>query len=574
MDRLIEEAKRAKNFIWTAAGDYSCEPLFLAFAPDGTADMYLNMIIGLSYKWYDGQKLERFFEMLGGPKKELYEGLMWLGLEQALYEKERKLRPALADIRLEYARENADRARTYLEQSLIERLRYAHCMEILGDPVELKGMEGELLRATAYSDTLDTDGVLEETKKILRKFFSYEPARKEKEKGVYFLQKVLPAFYSIGKVETAYVRARRFADNGISGEGPGNSRKKGMHYLIQASLGEDEEAVRQYVEACFGESVYTTWEQERIEKELCTGNHRESHLLFTRGKFKNLPDVSKKTEKEIHSFRAEAELQKARNREYYEKHLAVHQNGIRKLEDVLRLAMEEKSSEETVRSVRGDICPDKAWKAVCLEDEHIFRRKEAKEQAGFSVDIMIDASSSRKNEQEMIASQAYILSESLTRRGIPVQIYSYCSVRRHTVLQIYKTYEEEGRNREIFRYVSAGSNRDGLALRGAGYLMRRSAGKKRILIVLTDASPNDEQNASEGAFYRNKEYTDYVGVQDTVREVRALRQAGVQVMAVFTGGETGVSAAREIFGRDFVRIRKIEQFAGAVGRLLKEQIQG
>ena len=48
----IKEAKRARNFIWMAACDYDIEPLFLAFAPDGTADIYLNLIIGLEYKWY------------------------------------------------------------------------------------------------------------------------------------------------------------------------------------------------------------------------------------------------------------------------------------------------------------------------------------------------------------------------------------------------------------------------------------------------------------------------------------------------------------------------------------------
>ena len=38
----IKEAKRARNFIWMAACDYDIEPLFLAFAPDGSADIYLN----------------------------------------------------------------------------------------------------------------------------------------------------------------------------------------------------------------------------------------------------------------------------------------------------------------------------------------------------------------------------------------------------------------------------------------------------------------------------------------------------------------------------------------------------
>ena len=46
-----------ENVSWTRALP---EPLFLAYAPDGTADMYLNMIIGLSYKWYDAKKLETF----------------------------------------------------------------------------------------------------------------------------------------------------------------------------------------------------------------------------------------------------------------------------------------------------------------------------------------------------------------------------------------------------------------------------------------------------------------------------------------------------------------------------------
>ena len=85
----MQEERRARNFVWAAAGHYGLEPLFLAYASDGTADMYLNMIIGLSYKWYDAEKLETFFHMLGGRQEELYQGMLWIGLEQALYEKEK-----------------------------------------------------------------------------------------------------------------------------------------------------------------------------------------------------------------------------------------------------------------------------------------------------------------------------------------------------------------------------------------------------------------------------------------------------------------------------------------------------
>ncbi len=72
----------------------------------------------------------------------------------------------------------------------------------------------------------------------------------------------------------------------------------------------------------------------------------------------------------------------------------------------------------------------------------------------------------------------------------------------------FKDYEEEKVGNELFGYVAAGNNRDGLALRAAGYLMEASKKAKRILLVLTDANPMDDQNIGEGAFYTNKEYTD------------------------------------------------------------------
>lgn len=91
-EQALREAKRAHNFIWAAAEDYGFEPLFLAFSPDGMADLYLNLIIGLAHKWCEQEKLDAFFEQLGGKDEELYEGLLWIGLENALYEKEQKVR--------------------------------------------------------------------------------------------------------------------------------------------------------------------------------------------------------------------------------------------------------------------------------------------------------------------------------------------------------------------------------------------------------------------------------------------------------------------------------------------------
>ena len=40
---------------------------------------------------------------------------------------------------------------------------------------------------------------------------------------------------------------------------------------------------KRYVEACFGKSIYSQEYQEKIERKLCVGNHKNCHLLFTKG---------------------------------------------------------------------------------------------------------------------------------------------------------------------------------------------------------------------------------------------------------------------------------------------------
>lgn len=81
--------------------------------------------------------------------------------------------------------------------------------------------------------------------------------------------------------------------------------------------------------------------------------------------------------------------------------------------------------------------------------------------------------------------------------------------------------------------------------------MEDSPCEKKLLIVLSDASPSDDRCAKDGPFYRNREYTDSVGIADTAGEIRRLRQQGIQVLGVFMGIEKDIPAAREIFGRDF-----------------------
>lgn len=606
-EQELREAKRARNFIWAAAENYEFDPLFLAFAPDGTADMYLNLVIGLTYKWYDHEKIDDFFNQLGGKDQELYEGLLWIGLENALYQKERRTRSAMEDLRREYALNNLNRYRDHREYARIEQIRNAHCREILGQLSGVKAEEEEILHAFSYTEEMTTDDILEQTRENLWKYFSYRPAKIVKKEGVYFLQKVAGAFHSVGKVSATYVRANNYEDKGAGGDGKAGVMDRSKHYLVQFSLKNDPEEARKYVEACFGKSMYPQVEQERIERKICVDKHKNCHVLFTKGnppeifrkkKLGNYEKLSvvnalkkeesaeknnvelegysnitgKREKREILEFQKEAAYQYEKNKQYYEKNHAIYQNSIRKLTEKLRICLETQDETFPEMATHGKINPREVWKAVYLDNPRVFERKEEVEIPGFSVDILIDASSSRKQMQEQIAAQAYVLAKSLDACGIPAQIYSYCSIRGFTVMRIFKDYKEELAGNEVFRYVAAGNNRDGLALRAAGHLMEASKKSRRILLVLTDASPMDDQNIGEGTFYENKEYTDQPAVEDTAREVQKLKQKGIQVIGIFMGSAKAEEAAGEIFGRELVQIQNINDFAGAVGRVLGEVI--
>lgn len=577
MEADIREIKRAKNFIWASAEDYELNPLYLAFSPDGKADTYLNIIIGLSYKWYDGAQLEEFFNMLGGKDKELFEGLFWIGLEKVLFKKEKDYRMALTDLRVEYAKETVRRFKKYTDNSLIEKIRYGYCRQVLGKESNLSAEEEELLSEFDFSNDMTTEQIIGKTKKILSEKFSYTPSLKKNKEGVYFLQKVLSPFRSVGKVSATYVRTKKYDDPTGFNEGKTGVLKKGKSYLLQFSLNGNPKYALEYVQATFGKNMYNDFENQRIEEKLCTGKHKESHLLFTKGEKYNLKEQSrelpKKEIKEILEFRRECKNQYEKNKDYFEKNRPVYKNSINRLSEKLRITLDSEREIFPLMSNHGKINGGKIWQALYVDNPRVFEKKEQEDKSGFSVDIMIDGSSSRKNSQEFIAAQVYVLSKSLERCNIPCQIYSYCSIRGYTVLRIFKDYSEQKAGKEIFKYVAAGNNRDGLALKGAGHLMEHSPKGKRILVVLTDASPQDDQSATEGAFYKNNEYTDELAIKDTEKEIHNLKSNNIQVIGIFMGSERGTIAAKEIFGKDFVKIETIHQFSDAVGRILQEKIR-
>ena len=109
-------ARRARNIIWNAAGRYDFEPPFMAFFPNGTPDHYFNMVAGLVEKWLDMKRLWDFFASYETSRRaDEFDDLLWLGLENCVYEKELPERPILESLRKERA------LRFFQEQNSLSR---------------------------------------------------------------------------------------------------------------------------------------------------------------------------------------------------------------------------------------------------------------------------------------------------------------------------------------------------------------------------------------------------------------------------------------------------------------------
>ena len=156
---------------------------------------------------------------------------------------------------------------------------------------------------------------------------------------------------------------------------------------------------------------------------------------------------------------------------------------------------------------------------------------------------------------------------------IPCRVMSFCSMTGYTILRIFRDYRESGRNDRVFEFVSNGCNRDGLAIRTVHRLMNESACEHRLLIILSDVKPQDIVRIHDRDDDSFIPYEKETGIRDTAFEVRRARADGIAVICVFTGEDEDLPAAKTVYGRDFARIRSVDQLADTVGLLIQNQIK-
>lgn len=568
--------RRALNIVWTAAEEYGFEPVYLAFTQDGTPDFYMNSIIGYVYKWYDRKIMNGLFDIVKDAfLRETFDGLLWIALENCAFLRELETRPVLFELRQACAEDffrhewKKSRQQWMAQNSLIYTLWSARWRTVLGkNNGLLNPWERSLFEELSFCADWDAAQIREHMTDILHRYFRFSPEH--------------TLFHPAGQISA---RIRNLlnrslpskvirSENLIFGQNRNGSvlitENKGKHTgLISAA---EEETNRSYIESCFGLPLYSREENDRLEQLLCTGNHAGCRLYFTEGRRPAFLPSDSLIQKTLHS----EELQAQKNTSHYKEKKAFYHNMVTRLAEQIKNALFVYPQPLRIPARTGLLIPSAVWKGTYVNDDRIFSDIICEEDPDFSVDLLLDASASRLEDQHTIASQAYVIARSLTQCHIPVQVSSFLSLRGYTVIRKHCGYKETDRQNRIFDYFAAGWNRDGLALRGAASLMESSPCRSRLLILLTDASPNDDRRIPPGTGSSHPFGSDYsgdAGIEDTAAEVRALRRTGIRVMAILNGEDGSPPAARRIYGEDFVRIKNLSRLSDAVGTLLSRQIE-
>lgn len=584
-DRRFELENRIRNLLWTVSGDYglSVKPDVSLFLRSRDIALYDGIKQGAFARYYDRDCMGMYLvkKVFLQAKENELTLIAQLCIEEAVGEKICRERPGVRSMQRQAFEDILDQEFEEMPApgDLLARLKIAVLRRRLeGDSFRIER------RLQPYMDLVSRAGQAQDTMELIRivdELYNglaeplFEKLHGNLERVLSVTLKELTEYsWEDFLTEELYEDALESYVEQLTGQITGledtsvtdaMEEKRQTKHKITLVSPEALEKAHTYVELNYGKTYLTEQEEKRMNHLMCKGIHGDCSLYFTEGILKN-------PVKRNYQYEYAARLRNKNIWLYHDKHRIVKRN-IAALTDMLRKSLVLRSEEQTVLSDRGTILPSRLWRIGRSSEATVFQRELKADAADFVVDVLIDASGSQMSRQGEVALQAYIISEALSNVEIPHRVMSFCTFWDYTILHRFREYDDpRTANDNIFNYVTSSNNRDGLALKTAGYGLLQREEEKKILIVLSDGRPYDVIVNRPNA--RNpRPYQGAVAISDTATEVRRLRNLDVSVLGVFAGEEKDLSTEKKIFGKDFAYIRDIRNFSKIVGRYLTRQLE-
>lgn len=584
-DSRLELENRIRNLLWTVSGDYKLDmkPDVSLFLRSKAIALYDGIKQGALARFYDKDLLGLYLVkkvFLQAGEGELT-AVAQLCIEEAIGEKICEERPGIRSMQREAFEDILDQEFEEMpsQKDLLGRLKVAVLRRRL-DGGEYR-VERRMvpfmelvIRAGKAKDTMELIRVIDELyNALVDPMFERLHGNLERVLAVTleelteyswedFLSEEMYEEALESYVEQLTTNMAGMEDRSVTEEMEEKRHKKKNITVVTPEM---LEKAYTYVELNYGKTYLSEAEEKRINYLMCRGVHSDCSLYFTEGILKN-------PAKRNYQYEYAKRLRNKNIWLYHDKHRIVKRN-ISVLTDTLRKSLVLRSETQTVLSDRGQIVPSRLWRIGRSRDAKFFEQELKGEASEFVVDVLIDASGSQMSRQGEVALQAYIISEALSNVEIPHRVMSFCTFWDYTILHRFREYDDpRTANENIFNYVTSSNNRDGLAIKTAGYGLLAREEEKKILIVLSDGKPYDvlvnRPNARNPKPYQGQE-----AISDTATEIRHLRNLEVSVLGVFAGEEKDLATEKKIFGKDFAYIRDIKNFSKIVGRYLTKQLE-
>ena len=550
-----KEENRIKNIIWDGSMDYDKDPFITGEDISGNPDFYLNLIIGLSAKYFGSENLEKIFNNwqynLHRDKFDLFAIFL---LEDLVYEKEVQSRQVLTSLRKLYAEKfledkfDLQRKNLALKENLFFEMQLKKVNNILGMPYKLSHKRESIFENLRLPEDTDEKNLEERILNIFRENLNY----KENEVLKFSPIKNFTLFDSLG-----FVKLERSNSPTIFGDfqEKKTSGLTGFFYSLALKRRREKE---KYIEETFGKSIYSEEEMKVIQEKYLYGAHKKSRLHYTRGQSHKNIDEENFDDDAINRHL----LKFKENRNFYN-------NEIKSLSKKIRLALSNHSGIEEVVTNSGKLISKLAYKSMISDRVNIFSKKILNLNSYLKVDLVLDASASLMDLESDIAIEAYIVSKSLENNEILNRVISYETVGDYTVITILKDYEDKCDFEKIFRYRTAGWNRDGLFYRAYQNLVDLK-NENHLLIALTDAHPRDIRPLASKNFFGSKNYSDQSSLEDTKKELEKLKKLGIHTSAILNSDK--IENAKFLFGRNYIKIKSVKEIANVAGRFIQREI--
>ena len=550
-----KEENRIKNIIWDGSMDYDKEPFITGEDISGNPDFYLNLIIGLSSKYFGSDNLEKIFNNwqynLHRDKFDLFAIFL---LEDLVYEKEVQFRQVLTPLRKLYAEKfledkfDLQRKNLALKENLFFEMQLKKVNNILGTPYKLSHKRENIFENLRLPEDTYEKNLEERILNIFRENLNY----KENEVLKFSPIKNFTLFDSLG-----FVKLERSNSPTIFGDfqEKKTSGLTGFFYSLALKRRREKE---KYIEDTFGKSIYSEEEMKIIQEKYLYGAHKKSRLHYTRGQSHKNIDEENFDDDAINRHL----LKFKENRNFYN-------NEIKSLSKKIRLALSKHSGIEEVVTNSGKLISKLAYKSMISDRVNIFSKKILNLNSYLKVDLVLDASASLMDLESDIAIEAYIVSKSLENNEILNRVISYETIGDYTVITILKDYEDKCDFEKIFRYRTAGWNRDGLFYRAYQNLVDLK-NENHLLIALTDAHPRDIRPLASKNFFGSKNYSDQSSLEDAKKELDKLKKLGIHTSAILNSDK--IENAKFLFGRNYIKIKSVKEIANVAGRFIQREI--